>query len=204
MTIDEIDGTFSRCDKSGKDDKEKEIGMETVLVTGASGYIAQKLIGALGACPEVRSIIGIDIRPPAGGAQNFHFVKRDVREPLSDLFRQHQIDTVVHTAFVLPPIHDTKLMEDININGTRNVLFSSLQAGVKQFLYTSSTTAYGFHPDNNCPLTEDSPLRGNDDLVYSKTKKEIERIFVEQNLSEQLSGYGVDHSSCLLRCRTGI
>jgi UDP-glucose 4-epimerase len=159
------------------------MGMESVLVTGASGYIAQKLISALSACPDVRAIIGIDIRPPARGTQNFHFVKLDVREPLTDLFREHQIDTVVHTAFVLPPIHDTKLMEDINVNGTRNVLFASLQAGVKQFLYTSSTTAYGFHPDNICPLTEDSPLRGNDDLVYSKTKKEIERIFVEQNLS---------------------
>jgi UDP-glucose 4-epimerase len=158
------------------------MGMESILITGASGYIAQKFISALGACPEVRSIIGIDIRPPAGSVQNFHFVKLDVREPLADLLRQHQIDTVVHTAFVLPPIHDTKLMEDININGTRNVLFSSLQAGVKQFLYTSSTTAYGFHQDNLCPLTEDSPIRGNDDLVYSKTKKEIERIFVEQDI----------------------
>ncbi len=158
------------------------MGMEKVLVTGASGYIAQKLILALEACPEVRSIIGIDIRPPAGGAKNFHFIKLDVREPLADLLRQHQIDTVVHTAFVLPPIHDTKLMEDININGTRNVLFSSLQAGVQQFLYTSSTTAYGFHPDNLCPLTEDSPLRGNDDLVYSKTKKEIEKIFGDLDL----------------------
>ena len=156
--------------------------MESILVTGASGYIAQKLIGALGAFPEVRSIIGIDIRPPTGGAQNFHFIKRDVRESLSDLLWQHKVDTVVHTAFVLPPIHDTKLMEDININGTRNVLFSSLKVGVKQFLYTSSTTAYGFHPDNLCPLKEDSPLRGNDDLVYSKTKKEIEKIFGELDL----------------------
>lgn len=156
--------------------------MESVLITGASGYIAQKLISALSTCPDVRSIIGIDIRQPAGGAQNFHFVKLDVRAPLADLFRQHKIDTVVHTAFVLPPIHDTKLMEDININGTKNVLFASLQAGVKQLLYTSSTTAYGFHPDNLCPLKEDSPLRGNDDLVYSKTKKEIEKIFGELDL----------------------
>jgi len=73
-------------------------------------------------------------------------------------------------------------MEDINVNGTRNVLQASLAAGVRQFLYTSSTTAYGFHPDNRCPLTEQSPLRGNDDLTYSKTKKEIEAIFREFDL----------------------
>jgi nucleoside-diphosphate-sugar epimerase len=76
------------------------MGMESVLVTGASGYIAQKLISSLSACPDVRAIIGIDIRPPTGGAHNFHFVKLDVREPLSDLLGQHKIDTVVHTAFV--------------------------------------------------------------------------------------------------------
>ncbi|MEZ4577969.1 MAG: hypothetical protein R2875_08165 [Desulfobacterales bacterium] len=47
----------------------------------------------------------------------------------------------------------------------------------EQILYTSSTTAYGFYPDNDQPLTEDSPLRGNDDFTYAKNKKEIEAIF---------------------------
>jgi len=46
-------------------------------------------------------------------------------------------------------------------------------------LYTSSTTAYGFYPDNDQPLTEESPLRGNDDLTYAKNKKEIEAIMQE-------------------------
>ena len=162
---------------------EKEKAMEAVLVTGAAGYIAQKLIAALDECPGVRSIIGVDIRKPENAPQKLKFVSRDVREPLDELLLLHKIDTVVHTAFILPPIHDEKLMEDINVNGTRNVLLSSLRVGVKQFLYTSSTTAYGFHPDNRCPLTEDSALRGNDDLVYSKTKKEVERIFGEHDLS---------------------
>lgn len=161
---------------------EKENAMEAVLVTGAAGYIAQKLIAALDECPGVQSIIGVDIRKPENAPRKFKFVSRDIREPLDDLLFLHKIDTVIHTAFILPPIHNEKLMEDINVNGTRNALLSSLRAGVKQFLYTSSTTAYGFHPDNRCPLTEDSALRGNDDLVYSKTKKEIERIFSEHNI----------------------
>ena len=46
-------------------------------------------------------------------------------------------------------------------------------------LYTSSTTAYGFYPDNDYPLVEESPLRGNDDFTYSKNKKEIEGIMEE-------------------------
>jgi len=91
----------------------------------------------------------------------------------------HEIDTVIHAAYVLPPLHDTTLMEDINVNGTRNVLAASAQAGVRHLLYTSSTTAYGFHPDNPVPLTEESPLRGNDDFTYAKNKKEIESIIRE-------------------------
>ncbi|MGC9325597.1 MAG: NAD-dependent epimerase/dehydratase family protein, partial [Desulfomonilia bacterium] len=39
-----------------------------------------------------------------------------------------------------------------------------------------STTAYGFHPDNQVPLTEDSPLRGNADFTYAKNKRELEHI----------------------------
>ena len=62
-------------------------------------------------------------------------------------------------------------MEDINRSGTRNILDLSARAGVKQVLYTSSTTAYGFYPDNDRPLTEESPLRGNNDFTYAKNKK---------------------------------
>ena len=75
-------------------------------------------------------------------------------------------------------------MEAINKEGTRNVLDACVKAGVKQILYTSSTTAYGFYPDNDSPLIEDSPLRGNDDLTYAKNKKEIERTlqdFISQH-----------------------
>ena len=98
---------------------------------------------------------------------------------MDDIFENRQIDIVVHTAYVLPPIHDKGLMEAINKGGTKNVLAASAKTGVKQILYTSSTTAYGFYPDNDQPLTEDSPLRGNDDFTYAKNKKEIEAIFKE-------------------------
>ena len=70
-------------------------------------------------------------------------------------------------------------MEDINVGGTRNVLRACARAKVEQVLYTSSSTAYGFHPDNDNPLTEDSPLRGNADFTYSKNKREIEMAIPE-------------------------
>ncbi|MEZ4551890.1 MAG: NAD-dependent epimerase/dehydratase family protein [Desulfobacterales bacterium] len=85
---------------------------------------------------------------------------------------------MAHTAYVLPPIHDRSDGSDQQ-RGTKNVLAASAKTGVKQILYTSSTTAYGFYPDNDQPLTEDSPAGGNDDFTYAKNKKEIEAIFKE-------------------------
>lgn len=150
--------------------------LKNVLITGVSGYIGTKIAEALAARPEVATIVGIDIRKPSKTPDKLKFVKQDVRDPAVDLMNAHRIDTVVHAAYVLTPIHDTALMEDINVAGTRNILAAAARAGVQHLLYTSSTTAYGFYPDNPVPLTEESPLRGNGDFTYAKNKREIESI----------------------------
>lgn len=150
-----------------------------ILVTGASGYIGGKLVKALCRKKWVKRVVGTDIREPAYQHPKYVFEARDIGKRIDDIFENRRIDTVVHTAYVLPPIHDKKRMEEINKGGTKNVLAASAKTGVKQILYTSSTTAYGFYPDNDQPLTEDSPLRGNDDFTYAKNKKEIEAIFKE-------------------------
>ncbi len=150
-----------------------------VLITGAAGYIGGKLARALCEKNWVDAVIGTDIREPGFSHEKYRFDARDVRRSMDDIFESEQIDTVVHTAYILPPIHDTKRMEDINKGGTQNILDASVRAGVTQILYTSSTTAYGFYADNDEPLTEESPLRGNDDFTYAKNKKEIEAVFKE-------------------------
>jgi UDP-glucose 4-epimerase len=153
--------------------------MRNVCITGASGYIGGKLAGFLARKDEVAQIIGLDIHPPKGAMLKFRFFQRDVRENIDDILKSHTIDTLIHTAFVVPPIHNKQLMEDINVGGTRNVLTACMSAGVEHVLYTSSSTAYGFHPDNDNPLREDSPLRGNTDFTYSKNKREIEQAIPE-------------------------
>jgi UDP-glucose 4-epimerase len=153
--------------------------MKNVLITGVSGYIGHKIARALARHAAVKTLVGIDIQPPRTPLNGLIFHQHDVRDTMVDLFRRHGIDTVIHAAYVLPPLHDQALMEDINVSGTRNVIAACCQTGVTHLLYTSSATAYGFHPDNPIPLTEESPLRGNDDFTYSKNKKEIEFIFQE-------------------------
>jgi len=150
-----------------------------ILVTGAAGYIGGKMVKALCKKEWVDTVVGTDINEHNYKHPKYHFEIRDVRESMDDIFDNEQIDIVAHTAYVLSPIHDKNRMEDINKGGTKNVLAASAKAGIKQILYTSSTTAYGFYPDNDNPLTEESPLRGNGDLTYAKNKREIEGIFKE-------------------------
>ena len=148
--------------------------MKNILITGVSGYFGQKLVSFFENKEEIERICGIDIRPPAFHSPKLSFVKCDVRADLKEAFNGRKIDCVIHTAYILPPIHDTTLMEDINVNGTKNVLNAAAIHGVGQILDCSSGTAYGFHPDNPKYLVEESPLRGNDDFTYAKNKKEIE------------------------------
>jgi UDP-glucose 4-epimerase len=150
-----------------------------ILVTGAAGYIGGRLVEHLCEQDWVQTIVGTDINEPTFKHPKYKFDIRDVRQSMNDIFESESIDTVVHTAYILSPIHDKGLMEDINKGGTRNVLEAAAKFAVKQILYTSSTTAYGFYADNDEPLTEESPLRGNVDLTYAKNKKEIEAIFKE-------------------------
>jgi len=164
--------------------------LKNVLITGVSGYLGGKIAAALSENDQVSKLIGIDIREPEKCPEKLTFINHDVRRSLAEIFQGHDIDTVVHAAYVLAPIHNKSLMEDINISGTKNVLDASKTAGVSHLVYTSSTTAYGFYPDNPVPLKEESPLRGNDDFTYAKNKREIESLmtdFIRNNPSIDLT-----------------
>ena len=39
--------------------------------------------------------------------------------------------------------------------------------------------AYGYHPDNPVPLTEDAPCRGNPEFAYADHKRQVEDILAE-------------------------
>ncbi|MBU0991688.1 MAG: SDR family oxidoreductase [Proteobacteria bacterium] len=153
--------------------------MKNIFITGVSGYLGGRIAQALSENENVSSIVGIDIQPPKKNISKLTFFKKDVRDPISDLLKDHHIDTVIHAAYVLTPIHDRSLMEDMNISGMKNVLKACAENKISHLLYTSSATAYGFHPDNPVPLNETHPLRGNDDFTYAKNKKEIEAIIGE-------------------------
>jgi UDP-glucose 4-epimerase len=148
------------------------------LITGGSGYIGGRLTDELSGRDETEKIIDVDLRPPPRSWPKTEFVRADVRDrkQIRELLERHEIDTLLHFAFVLNPIHDEAKMYDIDVNGTQATLRAAADAGVKQVLVTSSATAYGAFPDNPKPIAEDWPVRGAPDFSYAKHKADADRI----------------------------
>jgi UDP-glucose 4-epimerase len=86
-------------------------------------------------------------------------------------------DVVVHLAFII--IGGLDESRRVNLEGSRNVFEATIAAKAKRLVYASSVAAYGFHPDNPQPLTEDVPARGSDSFYYSAHKAELETLLAD-------------------------
>ena len=96
-------------------------------------------------------------------------------------------DVAVHLAFAI--FGGREETRQVNLQGTRNVFEAAIKAGVKRLVYASSVAAYGFHPDNPQPLTEDVPARGSEGFYYSHQKAELEDLLDELLLSADVEAY---------------
>jgi UDP-glucose 4-epimerase len=83
-------------------------------------------------------------------------------------------DVVLHMAFVLDEIKDKDKTYDININGSKNVFHACVDEEVPWLIQLSSMAAFGPHPDNPVPITEDDYPRGHPQCYYCYSKAELE------------------------------
>ncbi|MFH1538222.1 MAG: NAD-dependent epimerase/dehydratase family protein [bacterium] len=150
------------------------------LVTGVSGYYGSVLLRYLSEAEQWAKIVGIDIKKPKKQYPFLDFRKMDIRDPdLEDVLKDEGIDTVAHLAFPTNVFASDRKVRDINISGARNMLDCSVRAGVKKFVYISSTTAYGAFPENEDFVDEAQPIRATPDFFYTRDKVEIEKMMEE-------------------------
>lgn len=157
-----------------------------IAITGASGYLASRLIQCLNNMDSVDYILAMDIRKPGfvTNANKITFLQVDVGDSFSNVFKEHRIQSVIHLAYVMNPTHNRDAAWRINVGGTSNLLQACLESDVQQICYLSSTSVYGAHPDNPDFITEESPLRPVRGFQYSEDKSEAEGL---------LSRYSLDH-----------
>ncbi|HEX4304626.1 MAG TPA: NAD-dependent epimerase/dehydratase family protein [Solirubrobacterales bacterium] len=162
----------------------------TVAVTGPTGEIGRSLIDALEGSAAVGEVRGMARRPfdPVGaGWGKTTYQRGDIldRGHLAGLF--DGADVVVHLAFAI--FGDREETRRINLGGSRNVFEAAVEAGVGRLVYASSVAAYGFHPDNPQPLTEETPALGSSGFYYSAQKAELEETLDEILAGSELEAY---------------
>ncbi len=161
----------------------------TVAVTGPTGEIGISAVDALERDPEVGRILGMARRPfdpSAHGWTKTEYRQGDILDRDAVEAFVGEADVVVHLAYLIMGSREES--RKINLAGTRNVFEATLAAErPKRLVYTSSVAAYGYHPDNPVPLTEDLPARGSKEHYYSEQKAECEQV-----LHEVLDGSDVE------------
>jgi len=144
---------------------------EAILVTGGVGFIGSHLVErALEAGQRVVILDNFDpFYSEAIKRQNFETLKKkdstgslltlitgDIRElPIPALEKAGPYRGVIHLAArpgVRPSIEDPKSYTEINVTGTVNLLEFARRAGIRHFIFGSSSSVYGNHP--KVPFTE--------------------------------------------------
>ncbi|MDR0890339.1 MAG: UDP-glucose 4-epimerase GalE [Oscillospiraceae bacterium] len=158
----------------------------SVLITGGAGYIgSHTVIEMLAAGYDVVVADNFYNSKPESirrvktlAGKEFPFYQCDIRDKdgLSEIFRKHRIDAVIHFAglkAVGESVEKPLEYYDCNVGGTLTLCEVMRDAGCKRIVFSSSATVYGsFNPS---PLKEDMQT-GAVTNPYGRTKYMIEEI----------------------------
>jgi nucleoside-diphosphate-sugar epimerase len=155
-----------------------------VLVTGGAGYVGAVLVPRLlrqGYQVRVLDLFLYGDHVLDGGqpVPNLEQVRGDLRDPAAVARAVAGCDAVIHLAcisndpsFELDPV----LGKGINYDSFRPLVRASKQAGVRRFVYASSSSVYGVKQEPE--VTEDLPLEPLTD--YAKFKAMCEDVLREE------------------------
>ncbi|MDP9150749.1 MAG: NAD-dependent epimerase/dehydratase family protein [Myxococcota bacterium] len=125
-----------------------------ILVAGASGVFARKLIARL--LLDGHEVVGIDRRAWPQAPIEFHEV--DVRKhPAREVFRRVRAEAVVHMATVTSLLLPGEERYRINLGGTRAIFEYCGAFGAAHCLFVGRHTYYGAGPDSALFHGEDDP-----------------------------------------------
>lgn len=166
------------------------------LVTGGAGFIGSNLCEAITDMGyQVRCLDNLSTGKQANvdflkDRENYTFIKGDIRDLDTCKKACEGVTYVLNQAAwgsVPRSIEMPLLYEEINIRGTLNMMEAARQAGVKKFVFASSSSVYGDHPV--LPKTEGQ--EGNLLSPYALTKRVDEEYAKLYKKLYHLDTYGL-------------
>ena len=168
--------------------------MKKILVTGSAGYIGShtclellntgfEVIILDNFCNSKEEAVN---RVQAITGKAVTLIKGDVRDKnvLQTVFSQHQIDAVIHFAglkavgeSVAKPLY----YYDNNVMGSLALLQVMSEFNVKNIVFSSSATVYGF--SDTKPIPETAPLSPFN--PYGHSKRMVEQLLEDQSVADQ-------------------
>jgi UDP-glucose 4-epimerase len=122
-----------------------------VLVAGGAGFIGSHIVDALlrrgtevGIIDDFSTGEAANLARPPSPLLQLH--RGDIRDEAFVKSAVRGYDAVIHEAArvsVTRSVEDPELTNSVNVSGTLNVLCAARDAGVKRFVYASSSSVYG-------------------------------------------------------------
>ncbi|KFM22143.1 UDP-glucose 4-epimerase protein [Marine Group I thaumarchaeote SCGC AAA799-B03] len=153
--------------------------MKKIVITGSESFIGKELISQLknSDC----KIIGFDALSPSNPTYEFH--QTDIRSPnISELIPENT-DAIIHLAALSrDPDCKNKALEcfDVNVMGTLNLMKSSHEKNVKQFIFASSEWVYDKFV-NSEEKNEESQIN----IANHTSEYALSKLVTESNLRQQ-------------------
>jgi UDP-glucuronate 4-epimerase len=168
-----------------------------ILLTGGAGFIGSHLLECLLARGDDVAVIDDfnDYYDPAAKRRNlprggFRLHERDIRNA-ADLVAAEKPDLLMHLAAragVRPSLADPALYDSVNVGGTLALLEACRRAGVRRFVFASSSSVYGNSPS--------APFREEDESLQPISPYGITKLLGEHYVRVYARLHGL-HATCL-------
>lgn len=167
---------------------------KTILVTGGSGFIGSVTCKLL--VDSGYNVINIDrIKRPLEGVTQYPF---DIdNHQLKGVIQLTKPDAIIHLAAdhsVPKSVNDPATYYYNNVANTIALLNNAVKAGVKNFVFSSSSSVYG---------DSDFLLNSEDDPTFPKTPYGRTKVMVENILKDYSKVYNFNHVSLRYFCAAG-
>jgi len=140
--------------------------MKNILISGATGFIGQRLVGAVDANIRVLS------REKQPG---YETIVCDLKSEVIPDGALDGVDIVFHLAGFAHDLGDENKFQDIykkvNVDATIRLAQLAIKANVKRFIFVTSVKAGGAPSFGTCASEKD---QGDPEGIYGKTKREAE------------------------------